>query len=474
MLRRSVDGGKMGLKKFCAAILTVALLQQDSAGLRKPWDPQSWRMPFRFIGKGDYLQIALLAAVGLVACCVLTGCPGNRQPDPFFILTRSAAALVDKPGKLIVNSRCQSGEQLLGGGYVLVESATNGSLLTLTGNYPSADDTWTITIDTPTDSNFNKVEGTAVVAVAYCLTTPNFPVDMVTVSTTKGNSGTPFPTVTTSCPAGSVLTGGGYRTERAASISGTYNGEVMFSAPEFDTGRRATGWQVNLAYVWNEAIPETTVFARCARKNLSEGTVVVQSVDLTKLAAAFDRRDFEVECPPNSFTTGGGYWLVGDPTIPHWVWLSYARNEYARWRAAGYWGFQTPNYPTHPCDPNINPDCVKFGIAAVCIPFPNIPVVKVKITSPANGAHFPSASGTFGHEITTPITFTAEATDEDGTPLKGASLQWTLDGTWFGMNESFTTSLPAFGFAQRTVRVTATGKKTSASDQITISTGEIP
>jgi hypothetical protein len=469
-----VNGGKLDFKKFCAAILTVASLERDSTGLQKLRNHQSWRMPFRFIGTGDQSRIAFVGAVVLVASCLLTGCPGNRQPDPFFILTRSAAALVEKPGKLIVNSKCQSGEQLLGGGYVLVESATNGSLLTLTGNYPSADDTWTITVDTPTGSGFNKVEGTAVVAVAYCLTTPNFPLDMVTVSATKGNSGTPFPTVTTSCPAGSILTGGGYRTEQAASISGTYNGEVMFSAPAFDGGQRPTGWQVNLAYVLNETIPETTVFARCASKNLSPATVVVQSVDLTKLAAAFDRRDFEVECPPNTFTTGGGYWLVGDPTIPHWVWLSYARNEYARWRASGYWGFQTANYSIHPCDPNINPDCAKFGVAAVCIPFPNIPVVKVKITSPANGAHFRSASGTFGHEITGPITFSAEATDEDGTPLKGNSLQWTIDGTWFGMNESFTTSLPAFGFGQRTVRVTATGKKTSASDQITISTGDIP
>jgi hypothetical protein len=421
------------------------------------------------------LRGTLFAVVLVLISSIMIGC-FDRFPDSFFIAVRPAVATVDKPGRIELAANCLSGEQLLGGAYSLIDGTGDSTSLAVTASYPSSGGTWTVVVDPPTDPAFwTRVQGSIVIDNAYCLTTPNYPLDLVTVAGTTGSVGTvAFPSVIASCPPNSVLTGGGYQTQPVGPTPGIYNSDLMMSAPTFDANKVATGWQVKLAYVMNETTPETKVFARCARKNLSQGTVVEQTLDLTKLAAAFDFRDVASDCPPNTFTTAGGYWLVGDPLIPHPVSWSYAQNQFSRWKFRGLWGYQTAKYNFRPCDPNANPDCAKVAAVAACIPFPNIPVVKVKITSPKNGDPFPPLPGTLGQQMTAPVVFTAQATDEQGAPLTGNSLQWFLNGAPFGTGESFTAPLPAPGLSQFTVRVTATGKTTSASDQIAISAGLVP
>src|SRR6202011_3527002 len=115
---------------------------------------------------------------------------------------------------------------------------------------------------------------------------------------------------------GSTLTSGGYRTQAVEPLPGDYNASVMASLPAFGADKIATGWQLKAAQPFNQQTPVTTVFARCAKKNLSPSTVTNQTVDLTKTLAAWGHRDVSVKCPVNTFTAGGGYELVGNPTIP--------------------------------------------------------------------------------------------------------------------------------------------------------------
>jgi hypothetical protein len=348
-------------------------------------------------------------------------------------------------------------------------------------DYPSANDTWTVTTYvSATNWDLTSAAGTVVIAVAYCLTTPNYPLDMTTVSA-RVSTGAPSPIVRSGtgsalCPPGSVLTGGGYRTGPVDPNPALYNAYLVMSAPTIGPDMRATGWQVGLAYpFFPPAIPETTVFARCATRNLSASRVVTKAVDVTRLAAtygAWGPVDVAAECPKNSFTTGGGYWIGTDPEIPHFVEASFAQDQYLRWRVRPTLGYDT-RYPFRACDPSRNPDCDKTAAVAACVAIPNIPIVKVKIISPANGASFRESSPRSG--LTAPITFTAQATDEQGATLTGSALRWTLNGAPFGVGESFNAKLPVTSctVVSYKVRVTATGRATSAYDEIIISTGQI-
>jgi hypothetical protein len=415
---------------------------------------------------------------------LFTGCP-NRFEHPFYIAARLDAVSVENVGVTTLNAQCLSGEQLLGGGYVLPDlNEPMGSNFAVLANYPSSPNTWTVIVDHADTPTAKFAAGSMVMAVAYCFTTPNYPLGIVTATGTNQGAGVPFFNVTAECPSGSVLTGGGYKTEATNNLVGLYNANVMMSAPLFDTNSQATGWQVGLAYVVNEMIPTTTVYALCSTQNLVADKVVVAPLDLTKLGAAFDWRENEARCPVTDFTTGGGYSLVGDALIPHPVSYSDSRDQYTAWRFRVLYGYQTTSYKFRPCDPTTNPNCATISSIAACVKIPNIPFVKVKIIKPTNNESFDAPTKVAPNLWNTvPITFVAEATDEDGNPLDGDSVRWYRDGIPFGTGQTFVASLPVpssnsvYDFAPYTkfvIKVVATGKSTQAQDQIEIYTGQIP
>jgi hypothetical protein len=412
------------------------------------------------------------AAVILLSL-IAPGCHKTRFPEPFYIVTRGVSQVVDSAGRVTMDAKCQDGEQLLGGAYLLPD---NGVVrLTLLASYPVASDTWRVIVNRSDQPSAHSGYSDVVAAFAYCFTAPNYDLGLETVTAQNEGAGTPFFDIKANCPAGSTLTGGGYLTDTTGDSSALFNANVMGSSPMIDGDLNATGWQVGLAYVVNEMVPRTTVYARCSSRGLGHAKVVVAPLDLTKLGAAYDYRENEARCPINTFTTAGGYSLVGDALIPHPVFFSSSRDEYAAWRFETMYGYQTTTYKLRPCDPNLNPSCAVISAIAACIPIPDIPFVKVKITSPADKSNFGTETiDAQKNEFTQQITFTATASDEAGQPLGGPAVHWFRGGIEFGTGTSFTTALPSYGtISPITIKVTAFGKTTAASDQIQINVGTV-
>lgn len=396
----------------------------------------------------------------------------SRFPEPFNIATHPAFEVIDGPGSYVVEASCPDGTQLLGGGYSMPEGDSSLQI-GVTASFPSSPNTWRVIFENPDNGNADEVKRDILSATAYCLSTDNFPINATIVSSSGGQSqgATPF-SIETTCPAGSVLTGGGFRTEISGANFSTFNANIFASAPTMDDNGQADGWQVALAYMPQDNVPETSVYALCAQQNLTAGPLVVNELDITSLPTGWGWSEAEATCPDNMFTTGGGYSIMGDLLIPRQVSTSNTKNEYLSWNNIAAFGYQAPNYDFRPCDPQQNPDCAKTAALAACIVVPNIPHVVVEIIEPDNGQYFAPVDNT---SETDSITFIAEAKDENGDPITGESLKWFRDGTLFGTGETVTSTMPAPRGSQITIqiRVVATGLTVENSDQINISTGII-
>jgi hypothetical protein len=422
--------------------------------------------------KNTYQYFIWIALVLISA--ISTGCDReSRFPEPFYITSHPTIEVVTGPGRYVLDAQCPSGRQLLGGGYFITEGDYSFQV-GLLANYPSNTNTWTAIFEVPNSGSSNRVEGHILVSTAYCLSTPDYPLNSTIVTAQGGQSQGQMPfNIKAECPAGSVLTGGGYSTGKSSPSFATFNSNVIASLPVLGEYGAASGWQVGLVYpLPQENPPITTVYALCAQQNLSAGPVVSDILDLTTLPFAYGSADTQTTCPRGAFTTGGGYSLVGDYLIPHQVSSSVAQREYSTWINSGIFGYQTPNYEFRPCDPVVNPDCAKTAAFAACVQVPDIPYVKVKILTPEDSQSF----GPFGNtNQTVPINFTAEATDENGNPLTGSALQWFQNGVPFGSGESLlaplSTSPDAVTFVK--IKVTAAGISTVASDEVKISVGRI-
>ena len=420
-----------------------------------------------------HTQQLRVCGVLLISSVLLGACDReSRFPHPFYITSHPTFEVVNGPGRYVLESTCPSGRQLLGGGYYMPDG-DNTLQIGVTANYPSAESTWRVVFENPDNGRANHVAGYILSATAYCLATPDYPIDTSIVMAQGGQEPgtTPF-SIEAACPTGSVLTGGGFRTGVSGPSFATFNSNLFVSAPTMDSSGRADGWQVALAYLPQDTVPETTVYALCARQNLVAGPLVVDTLDLTTLPTGWGWSQTSASCPPNMFTTGGGYSIIGDLLIPRQVSSSGAQGQFSIWRNMAVFGFQTPNYDFRPCDPSANPDCAKSSAFAACIEVPNIPFVTVEILQPQDGQTFGPEGDT---TETAPITFVAEAADENGSPLTGGSLQWFQDGIPFGTGESVTVTLPASQGSVHAIRirVTATGATTSRSDEIEVFTGVI-
>jgi len=401
----------------------------------------------------------------------------TRQSPPFHVAKRSIAAVIRRPGNIVLEAKCRVGEQLIGGGYMfLVGKATE--FVGVLSSYPSALDTWTVTVDVPESPLRRDVEGKTVIAVAYCVAASAYPLEMtITSRSASAGLGTQRPIVAT-CPSGSTLTGGGYRTRPSGTSGPLFNEHVLMSAPSVDAANRPTGWQVVLDYPANVTAPITTAYALCAGKTLTGNAIATDVLDVTRQTQAFGQWHVEARCDEkNTFTVGGGYWILGDPLIAHPVSQSSNGLNNVSWQVELEFGYQTPNYKFRPCDPALNPDCAKTAAVAVCLN--SISSVKVKITSPAKNADIkiagPASQGVWR---TVPVTFTADAFAEDGTPLTGNAVQWFQNGVLMGSGNPLRKSLLVGGkdfpaFKTFIIRAVATGKTTTARDEIRISAGSI-
>src|SRR5262245_13611762 len=74
-----------------------------------------------------------------------------------------------------VSASCDSSEQLVGGGYLMVTNNTGyPNLVAVEGTYPSTSNTWTVQVRNPDAHGYSGDSDVSVQVVAYCVTTPNY------------------------------------------------------------------------------------------------------------------------------------------------------------------------------------------------------------------------------------------------------------------------------------------------------------
>ena len=377
----------------------------------------------------------------------LAGCENacGRQSGLFNVTDRPNVVFISTLGTSDVIATCGTGEQMLGGGYTLDPPYANpgeipslpfefGDLI-VEANYPNTPSSWTVSVFNPDKSVKGPNSGRLVIAHAYCLTTENFSVGTEIPSPGTGPiQGDGVVSIATTCPQGSVVTGGGYKLSHSKDYAGTWNDWILASLPFMPDRHRvgpatpAIGWEVRgftggRSYGLTAAdAPTATVYAICATQNLVAGAPAYQGYTIAPPPhPAFWFVDPRSSCAADEFTTGGGYEILGDPLIPHPVYESAALPDLGEWRMYGLSGYQSSSYTFRPCPPNQNPDCGAVKAWAACIKTPYLGGLSVKITSPAANSLLPIAQGGV---VTLPITFTAVATDETGSSVS-ATYEWT-------------------------------------------------
>jgi hypothetical protein len=406
-----------------------------------------------------------ITTFALVLSCVLmaSACDTEKVSGDFSILSRPTLIVVETVGTIDVTAQCLPGEQLVGGGYELGQPVLNqdpaGNVLIVEASYPSAADTWTVTLFNPdTDAN-GANQGTLIRVDAYCISKTSLPVGMQIVSSQAVTVDFDRETkITANCPNGSAVMGGGFKTNHTRPYAGSYNAWLLASAPTLDATQTATGWSVRQEVIsWPPppSPPTTTVYALCATQNLTAGSPSQSDVPPVD-EFGFGFYEGQTSCDEGEFTAGGGYEFLGDPLIPHAIYNHSVANEFSGWEVNGFYGFQTGTTSD-----------VKGW--ATCIKLPPINLA-VKITSPVDGSSFPGVPGT---GQTDPITFTAIATDGSGAPATGVTFQWTDNGTSFGTTgATFSASLTAANCEDIHHKITVTATDSaghSASDAILVS-----
>lgn len=357
-------------------------------------------------------------------------------PPSSYIHTRSTSQVANK-GVIKLGANCEAGEVLLGGGYSFGPSAGIGVI----SNYPSSETTWTNEFHVR--SNDGESSGgvlppfhATLTTFAYCMDAPDAGVTVQTV--VQDNAGLGNSTVTgpgalsavqqswsVLCPAGSVLTGGGFAVDGPLDDQHDiqYNTDILASQPLVGADKRALGWHLSLVAFQAGKIRPTRAYARCALSGLKPAQAGENNANLTTAPVAIG--DFEVTstCPVGALTTGGGHAHAGDWLIAHWVSVTRASDPDLRsWTARSFGGYQTPNYDFRPCAP-VTAQCLSASVIAACFQTPDIDYVNVRITSPPSGYHFDVER--IGAANTPRIAFTAEVRDKLGNLVPTAIVRWT-------------------------------------------------
>lgn len=269
-----------------------------------------------------------LLAFLLVASAFLlfVGSSGKARAESATIVTHQTDFLTIPQGQTGTQSvSCASGEQLLSGGFYdfAFEQAAFG-----VSSYPSASDTWTVTVN-----NAHGPDSAEVEAFVYCLQA-NYSLGTTIVQAANTGSGL----VTASCPASSTLIGGGY--------SGTR--DVVTT-----TGPNGNGWQTD----------DGTAYAICATQNMAATSLVSTTFTTPANSSASGAT---ATCASGQLAIGGGF--SGSLTNHTPIYLSESGNGNAGWSVgAGGLGYQET-----------------ITVWAICTSFPVIdPLPTITPTTPA-------------------------------------------------------------------------------------------
>lgn len=232
-----------------------------------------------------------------------------------------------------ISASCLPGEQLVGGGYFLININAFPTLVAVEGNFPSAANTWTVQMRNPDNPPFYSGDAdVAAYALAYCVTTPNFDLatEIVTQTTTIPHAANATTDIDVRCSVTNALVlSGGFLTSslpvftepggavHQAFWPGLLGSGITGSGPRAaDATHSSMGWHVTQQYT-PALLPtapqpdvSTSVFAICARNNINNQAfrIAKASAVLAPTAAtATTAPNVQVLCQQGEFTVGGGY-----------------------------------------------------------------------------------------------------------------------------------------------------------------------
>jgi hypothetical protein len=200
-----------------------------------------------------------------------------------------------------VSVSCQSGEQMLSGGY----SFPGGTPNQVDASYPSGPATWTVV------GAMDQAGQSVTLTVSVACLQANFTVGMTQVTSAAATSAyLGSATASVSCPQGSVLTGGGFLTTPPDDGSRAM-GQIGVSAP------LQNGWTVTVNHLPTGSSLTEQAIALCATKNLTAAPLASQTLQPATQGTTVQGT---AACASGQLLTGGGFTdLTGTPGLPNQV-----------------------------------------------------------------------------------------------------------------------------------------------------------
>jgi hypothetical protein len=264
-------------------------------------DPYCWRKSSSGV---RYVSLESLSSSGSVTVYIIRLA---TAPTPTANITvRANGVSVANGSSGTATAGCQSGEQMLSGGYYVQDTNT---LYNAEASYPSAANAWSASITN------NTPQAMTLYAYVVCLNANySLGIQIVNNSAAPFTSGTVVDTV--ACPGGSVVLGGGFKSTPANS------GFVVGSTPG------SSGW--GMATRHSGGTVTETVYALCATRNVTAGP---QGSAPFTVAASSDGQ-LSMSCAAGLWLTGGGY-SNSDPSgdANNLYYLSGPASDDSRWWA---------------------------------------------------------------------------------------------------------------------------------------------
>ena len=143
-------------------------------------------------------RLAKLSGAGVVLLCVALAAPVFA-----YVSSATRAVTVPKHGHRAVTATCPRGQNVTSGGVIAQFDVAHDAIVYPTGMRKTAAGSWSVY-----GSSLSTTRGSQLTAVAYCANVNPVITATKTVKVREGQSGA----ATATCPAGTVVVGGGFNT----------------------------------------------------------------------------------------------------------------------------------------------------------------------------------------------------------------------------------------------------------------------
>lgn len=210
---------------------------------------------------------------------LISACSDSSHPSPLKIMATmvqytKASARIPVGAAGSVTATCRGGEQMLSGGYG-VDAFESANIMS---SYPAGPNSWTV-------STLNNASPSWIVlSVSVNCLQANVPVGAQIVHETVNMSNEAAQSVMAKCPAGAVVTGGGYKT----------TGFVDASMPQ------VSGWNVTAI-----GGSKAEIFAICATKHVRAAPPTSAPFTIEQCFGCYGAGG--AKCGTDQLLTGGGF-----------------------------------------------------------------------------------------------------------------------------------------------------------------------